>query len=382
MATKKTAPPRASAAKAKKPGKAPPVSIETAWQDLEAKLRNTLGQNAAGQHPADLEPMHMTFEHAPDLSSLLPEDYQRFVEALGYRWVSTGKKGLSFLPPRWRLQASQGMGDPGRQWTTVREEREAGQHTYRFVMFASEDLNDVNGYCFGRSAHDDALVVWSVEDSLPTLELGPFSPWLTKKLAALSKGASTKPSGKKVPSLGDPLGLMQESLGGAAAKARDQGAAAILGTFPRDTKDIFLMGRKLGVVPELIGEFSELERLTLKHAQLTQVSGALSRLTKLKQLDLAWNPKLETLPPELGQLEGLESLNLDNTGVRALPKVVGQLTRLRYLGLKATPMTTLPPWLSRMSSLKNLDLYQTSLPPEEVEALRQALPECNVGFRT
>lgn len=78
MATKKTAPPRASAAKAKKPGKAPPVPIETAWQDLEATLRNTLGQNAAGQHPADLEPMHMTFEHAPDLSSLLPEDYQRF----------------------------------------------------------------------------------------------------------------------------------------------------------------------------------------------------------------------------------------------------------------------------------------------------------------
>lgn len=112
MATKKTAPPRASAAKAKKPGKAPPVPIETAWQDLEATLRNTLGQNAAGQHPADLEPMHMTFEHAPDLSSLLPEDYQRFVEALGYRWVTTGKKGLSFLP---RAGASR----PRKEWANL-----------------------------------------------------------------------------------------------------------------------------------------------------------------------------------------------------------------------------------------------------------------------
>lgn len=381
MATKKTAPPRASPAKAKQPGKAPPVPIESAWQDLEAKLRDTLGQSAAGQHPADLEPMHMTFEHAPDLTSLLPDDYQRFVEALGYRWVTTGKKGLSFLPPRWRIQASEGMGEPGRQWTTVREEREAGRHTYRFVMFASEDLNDVNGYCFGRSAQDDALVVWSVEDSLPTLELGPFSPWLTRKLAALSKGASTKPSGKKAPSLGDPLNLLQESLGEAAAKARDQGAAAILGTFPRDTRDIFLMGRTLGVVPELNGEFSELERLTVKHARLTHVSGALSRLTKLKQLDLTWNPKLETLPPEFGQLETLESLDLDNTGIRTLPEALSQLPRLRYLGLKATPMTTLPSWLSQMSSLKHLDLHQTSLPPEEVEALRQALPGCKIGFR-
>ncbi|MFP2962801.1 leucine-rich repeat domain-containing protein [Myxococcus sp. 1LA] len=371
--SKKTAPSRAAAA---------PVPIETAWQDLEAKLKDTLGENAVGQYPAELEPMHMTFEHEPDLSALLPEAYQRFVEALGYRWVTTGKKGLGFLPPRWRIQASQGMGEPGRQWTTVREEREAGQHDYRFVMFASEDLNDVNGYCFGRSTSGDACVVWSVEDSLPTLELGPFAPWLKKKLAALSKGAAPKPAGKKAPALGDPLGLVQESLGEAAAKARDQGAAAILETFPRDTKDLFLMGRRLGVIPELIGEFSELERLTVKHAHLLQVSGALSRLTKLKQLDLAWNPKLETLPPELGQLEGLESLNLDNTGVRALPETLGQLTRLKYLGLKATPMTTLPPWLSRLSSLKHLDLHQTDLPPAEVEALRQALPGCNVGFRT
>ncbi len=379
MATKKTPPPRGAA---EKPGKPPPVPLETAWRDLEAKLVDTVGKDAVGQYPAELEPMSMPFEHAPDLTSLLPEEYQRFVEALGYRWVSTGKKGLAFLPPRWRIQASQGMGEPGQQWTTVRQEREAGQHTYRFVMFASEDLVDINGYCFGKSARDDALVVWTAEDSLPTRELGSFSSWLTKKMAALSKVSPPKPGAKSAPSPGDPLDLMMESLGEVAAKVRDQGAAALLGTFPRDTKDLFLTGRKLGVVPEMIGEFSELESLTLKHARLKQVSGELGRLSKLKRLDLAWNPELETLPPELGQLEGLDSLNLDNTGVRTLPESLGQLQHLRYLGLRATPMTTLPPWLSRLSNLKGLDLYRTDIPAEEVEALRKALPGCDVGFHT
>ncbi|MBL0695498.1 leucine-rich repeat domain-containing protein [Comamonas sp. JC664] len=340
----------------------------------------TWGSDAAGQYAAELEPMHMPFEHAPDLSALLPEAYLRFVEALGFRWVSNGKKGLAFLPPRWRLQASQGMGEPGRQWATVREERAAGAHTYRFVMFASEDLNDINGYCFGKSASGDALVVWSVEDSLPTRELGTFASWLGKKLAALGKLASAKPGSKRAAAPGDPLNLMMESLGEAAARARDQGASAILDTFPRDTKDIFLLGRTLGVVPERVGEFSSLERLSLRHARLTQVSGALSRLTALKQLDLSWNPGLETLPPELGQLEGLESLVLDNTGVRVLPETLGQLARLKYLGLKATPMMSLPTWLHRLRGLKHLDLHRTSIPPEEVEALRRALPECNVGF--
>jgi hypothetical protein len=378
MAKKKTSTSRPAPA-SKKPTKAPPVPPETAWQELEKQLLETLGKDAAGQYAADLEPMHMPFEHAPDLTSLLPDAYQHFVGALGYRWVTTGKKGLAFLPPRWRIQASQGMGEPGRQWTTVREEREAGQHAYRFVMFASEDLNDINGYCFGKSASDDSLVVWVVEDSLPMREVGPFSPWLTKKLAALSK-AAMKPRGRGTPELGDPLDLVMESLGEAAAKVREQGAAAILGTFPRDTKVIFLQGRRLGVVPDMVGEFSELERLSLTSARLTQVSGELGRLTKLKQINLAWNQELEALPPELGQIQGLESLNLDNTGVRSLPEELGQLRHLRYLGLRATPLTTLPSWLARMTQLKSLDLYRTGIPPEEVEALRKALPGCDVGF--
>lgn len=377
MAQKKTAAPRATS---KKTSAAPAVAPEVTWQALEQQLRDTLGQDAVGQYPADLEPLHMTFERAPDTTGMLPEAYQRFTEALGFRWVTTGKKALAFLPPRWRVQASQGMGVPERSWTQVREEREAGHHAYRFLMFASEDLHDVNGYCFGKSEHDDSLVVWEVEDSLPLRELGPFTPWLAKKLAPLSKAVAKPPRRGAPKGLGDPLGLEQESHGEVSARIQEQAAADILGTFPRDTRSILLQERRLGVLPDMVREFTALEQLTLMDAQLTRVSPALARLTQLTQLDLSWNKGLDALPPELEQLQNLESLTLDRTGLRVVPEWIGRLPRLSALSLKATPITTLPAWVSRIPNLKSLDVSLTCLPSEEVDAFKHTLPECQVRF--
>ncbi|WP_241758395.1 leucine-rich repeat domain-containing protein [Myxococcus landrumensis] len=371
MAEKKPSSPRASPSSKKPEGPAP----EALWLQLEQQLRDALGPDAVGQYPAELEPMSWTFEQALDAAGLLPDGYQRFVAALGYRWLNTGKKGLAFLPPRWRAQASQGMGEPGRQWTQVREEREAGRHTWRFVMFASEDLNDVNGFCFGQSAQGDSLVVWQVEDSLPEKELGPFDAWLTKKLAALTKAAGTAKSGARKRELGDPLGLVQDSLGELGEEVRATGAAAILGTFPRDTKSIQLLHRKLGVVPDMVAEFTELESLELKGAALRHLPPVLARLTKLQRLNVDGNPDLDTLPPELAQLQELEQVSVQGTGIRVVPEVLSQLPKLRYLSLKATPITTLPEWLSRMPHLKTLDVAQTSIPAEEIQALKQAHPD-------
>ncbi|MCP3065120.1 leucine-rich repeat domain-containing protein [Myxococcus sp. K38C18041901] len=359
-------------------GKQEPVSPEGAWTGLEQQVLAAMGPKAVGQYPSDLEPMSLVFEQVPDETGLLPESYQRFVEALGYRWLNTGKKALAFLPPRWRASASQGMGEPNRQWTDVRAEREAGRHVYRFVMFASADLNDVNGFAFGRGAGDDAPVVFQVEDSLPLRELGSFEAWLGKALEPLRK-AVAKPAGAgKKPELGDPLALLQESLGEAAAKARQAGAAALLDTFPRDTRAIALLHRKLGVVPDMVAEFTELKTLTLKGAGLKELPAVLGRLSKLEQLDCSWNAELATLPSELGQLQHLESLNLDHTAVATLPEVLGQLSRLRSLSLKNTRITALPAWLSRLATLEFLDLSQTDVPPGELEAFRKARPECSM----
>ncbi|WP_395810091.1 leucine-rich repeat domain-containing protein [Archangium minus] len=367
MATKKT----------KKPGD---TSLAKEWKRLEKQYVKTLGKDAAGHHPAELEPRVLAFQHEFDLTPLLPSEYLQFVKELGYRWVSTGDVKLAFLPPRWMLSLSQQMGVPGHKWEAVREEREAGTHNYRFVMFASSDINDVNGYCFGKSEESDELVVWNVEDSLPESELGSFSTWLEQELGALSEALSElDEENEEERELGEPLGLEGESLPVAVKASKKKGPEELLAAFPRTEKELTLNGRKLGELPALIGEFAELERLWLGSTGLKQLPKELGLLGKLTKLDLSFNRELQSLPPEVGQLQNLESLNLKNTGLTSLPEELGQLERLTFLDLQATELKSLPACLFQMKSLKTLDLYWTPIPPEEIEKLRRALPDCKVG---
>jgi len=354
----------------------------TEWKRLEKKYLQFLGDDAAGKYPEKLEPRAMAFQHEFDLAPLLPSDYLQLVKELGYRWLSSGEEMLAFLPPRWMLGLSMQMGEPDRKWEQVREEREAGTHTYRFVMFASSDINDVNGYAFGKSEESGELVVWNVEDSLPESELGPFSTWVKQQLETLGEALpeeSEQAENDAERELGDPLGLESESLPVKVKPAKAKGAEGVLTAFPRTSKELTLNGRKLGELPPVIGEFSELEHLWLGSTGLKQLPKELGQLHMLKQLDLSFNRELKTLPPEVGQLRSLESLNLRNSGLTSLPEELGQLKNLRFLDLQATELTTLPACLHQLTGLRTLDLYWTSIPREEIEALRQALPGCAVG---
>jgi len=195
------------------------TSLAKEWKRLEKQFSKALGKSSIGAYPAELEPRAMSFEHAFEPSPLLPPDYLQFVKELGYRWVNTGDTALGFLPPRWRLNLSQQMGEPGRPWDVVRSEREAGTHTYGFVMFASRDINDVNGYCFGKSEAGDELVVWNVEDSLPESELGPFSSWLEEEMQA-ARGAGPAREAEEARSALQSRAALPSSRGGTAPSAR------------------------------------------------------------------------------------------------------------------------------------------------------------------
>ncbi|MET0405092.1 MAG: leucine-rich repeat domain-containing protein [Cystobacter sp.] len=366
----------------KKTRKSKTTDPASAWKRLEKQCLQILGKSAAGAYPEELEPRALAFTQDVDPSPLLPPDYLAFVKALGYRWLTTGDEALAFLPPRWRLHVSQQMGEPERPWPEVRAEREAGTHVYRFMMFASHDINDVNGYAFGQSEEGPELVVWQVEDSLPVEECGPFSTWLEAKLGELGEVLEEREAGddeEEQEEIDEPLGLEGESLPLEVKAARAQGTEGLLAAFPRTVKELTLNGRKLGELPALIGEFSELEHLLLGSTSLKQLPKELGQLQALKRLDLSFNRELSALPPEVGQLRNLESLLLRATPLASLPEELGQLERLRFLNLEASKMTSVPPCLFQLKSLKTLDFYAPAMPREELEALRQALPGCAVN---
>ena len=355
------------------------VSLATLWKRVEKKAVQVLGKGAAGKYPEALEPRVMPFSTGFDPAPLLPAEYVELVQALGYRWLSGASSTLALLPPRWQVGLSQQTGVPGREWDEVRTECEAGTHAYAFVMFAAHDLDDVNGFAFGKSADSDALAVWNVEGSLPVEELGPFSTWLSESLEAMSESLDEAEEGatsKEPPDLGG-ASLPIKAKGKASAASKSP--AALFDTFPRDSKELLFNGRKLGELPAVIGEFTELESLWVRTTGIKQVPPELGRLSKLKKLDLSFNPELTELPTELGDLASLESINLNRTGVTTLPDSLERLRRLTFVDLQSTPLKALPPVLFRMPWLRTLDLYWTTLPPEEIERFRRAVPECKVG---
>ncbi|ULO05612.1 leucine-rich repeat domain-containing protein [Paenibacillus sp. 19GGS1-52] len=124
-------------------------------------------------------------------------------------------------------------------------------------------------------------------------------------------------------------------------------------------------------LPLALFELATLETLTLMTADLECIPPEIAKLQQLKHLTIycgssdrtmpGWSPKaksdllLDRLPPELGQLKQLETLNISYTGIQELPPELEQLTGLRYLSISNNLIKTNPRFLSRMPNLKYVD---------------------------
>jgi Leucine-rich repeat (LRR) protein len=125
--------------------------------------------------------------------------------------------------------------------------------------------------------------------------------------------------------------------------------------------DLSLWNNGLGVVPEWVWERTELETLVLAGNGLTDLSGRIGGLTKLRMLDLGHN-KLARLPEALGDLGGLTGfLYLHDNELTTLPQSFRRLTRLRYLNLSQNAFETIPEAVTRMEGLIELRVNDNKL---------------------
>jgi len=174
-----------------------------------------------------------------------------------------------------------------------------------------------------------------------------------------------------------------------------------------------LWKKNLGGVPDWVWERDELETLILADNGLKEVSERISRLRRLRTLDLGHN-QLAKLPESLGELTELSDfLYLHDNRLTELPTSLRKLQKLRYLNisenvfsifpevacgmvglveLRATDnaFSQLPESVARLSRLRELHLRNnrlTSLPKsiEKLTELRQldlrgnpleSLPSC------
>ena len=142
-------------------------------------------------------------------------------------------------------------------------------------------------------------------------------------------------------------------------------------------QEVYLAGLSNAQVSDLT-PLSKLTSLQMLYLQNTQVSDLtpLANLTSLYYFSLG-NTQVSDLTP-LAKLTSLESLWLDSTPVSDLTPLSG-LKNLKQLNLYGTQVRELAP-LAKLTSLQELDLYGMPVSEEQVEELRQALPNCKITW--
>ena len=127
---------------------------------------------------------------------------------------------------------------------------------------------------------------------------------------------------------------------------------------------------KLSKLPPEIGNLTNLTSLNLEKNESTNISPEIGNLTHLTSLNLEKN-ELTNLPPEIGNLTHLTSLNLEKNKLRNLPSEIGNLTHLTSLNLEKNELTNLPPEIGNLTHLTSLSLWNNQLKnlPSEIAKL-------------
>ncbi len=132
------------------------------------------------------------------------------------------------------------------------------------------------------------------------------------------------------------------------------------------SKILKLSGLGLTALPPEIGQLQALISLDLRKNQLTNLPPDVGQLQALITLDVSYN-QLASLPPEIGQHQTLSSLDLSSNQFINLPPAIGQLQALTWLDISENQLTSLPPEIGQLQALNSLYLHRnrlTGLPPE------------------
>jgi len=119
-------------------------------------------------------------------------------------------------------------------------------------------------------------------------------------------------------------------------------------------------------LPPEIGKMRDLKSLNISDNRLSNLPPEIGQLTNLTRLIISKN-QLSNLPPEIGQLTNLTTLAISINQLRSLPPEIGQLTNLLVLSIFENKLRSLPPEIGELTNIFNLYIGQNklrSLPPE------------------
>ncbi|MCB1112522.1 MAG: leucine-rich repeat domain-containing protein [Chlamydiia bacterium] len=128
---------------------------------------------------------------------------------------------------------------------------------------------------------------------------------------------------------------------------------------------IQLNRNNISKIPMQFLKFKHLTILDLSDNNITDLSETLGKLNKLEVLRLNGN-RIETIPTSIGKLKRLRELSLTNNELSSLPNEMGKLKALHTLSLSHNLISMLPASMKELSHLQNLHLSNNpiiTIPP-------------------
>lgn len=140
-----------------------------------------------------------------------------------------------------------------------------------------------------------------------------------------------------------------------------------------------IRNKSLSVLPPEIGLLTKLQSLEIPESKLSRLPSEIGQLTSLVNLDLREN-ELTTLPIEIGQLSALDVLQLGRNQLNEIPAEIGQLLNLNQLYLFRNNLRNIPLGVYQLSNLQVLNLFGNNLSevPGEIRQL-QSLISLDLG---
>jgi Leucine-rich repeat (LRR) protein len=139
----------------------------------------------------------------------------------------------------------------------------------------------------------------------------------------------------------------------------------------RRLKKLELVSTELERLPESIENIRALEELTLHDDRLIELPASLSVLKSLRTLDL--NIKHTSAPDFIGEYPELEELTLCGNNLRTIPDSIGNLRSLKRLAIYADAQAHIP---ESIGKLVNLEIFDVNVHNGKMESLPDSLANC------